>query len=132
MLSLDEEAIASANRSDEARADVHATGFWSRRQGAFFEIRAFHPNAPSCLRTQPASLFRKHEMEKKREYRDRVEHGSFTALVFSTFSGLDREATVLYSRLADLPSKKHSTGPFTPRHFEWCFLLATSLSHPGH
>ena len=34
--SLDGEAIApaSANRG-EARADVHATGFWGRRQGAF-------------------------------------------------------------------------------------------------
>ena len=41
MLSLDGETIApaSANRSDEARADVHATGFWGKRQGAFFDIR---------------------------------------------------------------------------------------------
>ena len=37
LLSLDGETIApaSANRSDEARADVHATGFWGRLQGAF-------------------------------------------------------------------------------------------------
>ena len=66
LLLLDGEAIVP-NWSDEARADVHATGFWGRRQGAFFDIRVFHPNAPSYLRTQPASLFRKHEMEKKRE-----------------------------------------------------------------
>ena len=26
----------SAIRNDEAHADVHATGFWGRRQGAFF------------------------------------------------------------------------------------------------
>jgi len=66
LLSLNGEAIApaSANRSDEACPDVHATGFWDRRQGAFFDIRVFHPNASSYLRTQPASLFRKHEMEK--------------------------------------------------------------------
>jgi len=117
MLSLDGEAIApaSANRSNEARADVHATGFWGRQQGAFFDIRVFHPNAPSYLRTQPASLFRRHEMEKKREYGDRVrsvEHGSFTPLVFLTFGGLGREATVFYNHLADLLSKKHST-PYT-------------------
>ena len=117
MLSLDGEAIApaSANRSDDACADVHATGFWGRRQSAFFDIRVFHPNTPNYLRTQPALLFRRHEMEKKREYGDRVrsvEHGSFTPLVFSTFSGLGREATVFYSRLADLLSKKHST-PYT-------------------
>jgi len=54
-------------------------------------------------------------MEKKREYGDRVrsvEHGSFTPLVFSTFSGLGRKETVFYSCLADLISKKHST-PYT-------------------
>jgi len=75
------------------------------------------PRKPSRATTKlkPALLFRKHEMEKKREYGDRVrsvEHGSFTPLVFSTFGGLGREATVFYSRLADLLSKKHST-PYT-------------------
>jgi len=72
----------------------------------------FHPNAPSYLGTRPASLFRRHELEKKREYGDRVRSvdcGSFTPLVFSTFGGLGREATVFYSRLADLLSKKHGT-----------------------
>ena len=102
----------STIRSNEARTDVRATGFWGRRLGAFFDVRVFHPNAPSYLRTQPASLFRRHELEKKREYGDRirsVECGSFTPLVFSTFGGLGREATVFYSRLADLLSKKHGT-----------------------
>ena len=33
---------ASANRRDDAQADIHARGFWDRQQGAFF-----HPNAPS-------------------------------------------------------------------------------------
>ena len=67
---------------------------------------------PSYLRTQPASLFRRDELEKKWEYGDRVrsvEYGSFTPLVFSTFSGLGREATVFYSRLADLLLRKHGT-----------------------
>ena len=63
-----------------------------------------------------------------------MEHGSFTPLVFSTFGGLGREATVFYSRLAELPSKKHRAGPLTPRHFLYCvvYLLAASFSHPGH
>ena len=87
LLPVDGETItpASAIRSDEARADVRVTGFWGRCQGAFFDVRVFHPNAPSYLRTQPVSLFRRHELEKKREYGDRVrsmEHGSFTHLVF--------------------------------------------------
>ena len=107
MLPLNGETIApvSAIHDDEAHADVRATGFWGRRQGAFFDIRVFHPNASCYLKTQPASLFRRHELEKKREYGDRVrsvECGSFTPLVFSTFGGLGRKATIFYSRLADL------------------------------
>jgi len=41
LLPLNEETIAPAPAisSDEARADVHATGFWSRRQSAFLDIR---------------------------------------------------------------------------------------------
>ena len=72
------------------------------------------------------------------EYRNRVrsvEHGSFTLLVFSKFSGLGREATVFYSCLTDLLSKKHST-PYTKTLSLMCcntsFLLYTSLGHPGH
>jgi len=72
----------------------------------------FHPNAPSYLKTQPALLFRRHELEKKWKYVDRirsVECGSFTPLVFSIFGGLGREAVIFYSRLADLLAKKHGT-----------------------
>ena len=38
---------AYANRRDDARGDICARGFWSRRQSAFFDIRVFHPNAPN-------------------------------------------------------------------------------------
>ena len=31
----------SANRQDEARADIHARGFWGQRQSAFFDVRVF-------------------------------------------------------------------------------------------
>ena len=43
-LSLDGEAIApaSAYRSDEVRADVHATEFWGSE--CIFNIRVFHHN----------------------------------------------------------------------------------------
>ena len=47
----------SAVLGDDARADIHARGFWGRRQSAFFDIRVFHPNAPSYRTTQIASLF---------------------------------------------------------------------------
>jgi len=51
---------------------VLATGFWGGRQSAFFDTRVFHPNTPSYLRTQPASLFQRHGLEKKQKYGDRV------------------------------------------------------------
>ena len=114
LLPLNGELItpSSANCSNTARADIHARGFWGRQQGALFDIRVFHPNAPpSYHQTRVASLFRRHELEKKREYGDRicsVDCGSFTPLVFSTFGGLGKEATVFYNRLADLLSQKHT------------------------
>ena len=37
----------SANKRDDARADINARVFWCRQQSAFFDIRVFHPNAPS-------------------------------------------------------------------------------------
>ena len=114
LLPLDGEIITptSANCSDNARADIHTRGFWGRRQGALFDVRVFHPNAPSYRQTRVASLFCRHELEKKREYGDRIRNvdcESFTPLVFSTFGGLGKEATIFYNHLADLLSQKHNT-----------------------
>ena len=39
----------TANSSQEARADVGATGFWTNQEDAFFDMRIFHANAPSYL-----------------------------------------------------------------------------------
>ena len=47
----------TANRQDEARADIYARGFWGRRQGAFFDVRVFHPNAPSYAKVPLSNLF---------------------------------------------------------------------------
>ena len=82
-----------------------------REQSAFFDIRVLHPNTPSYRQTQVGSLFRRHELEKKREYGDRVcnvESTSFTPLVFSTFGSLGREASIFYSCLADLIAVRHA------------------------
>ena len=102
---------ATANRQDEARADIHARGFWGRRQGAFFDVRVFHPNAPSYRNSAIPAIYRRHEQEKKREYGDRVrevEKASFTPLVFATTGGMGKEATVFYRRLADLLSRRNN------------------------
>ena len=99
----------SANRRDDARADIRATGFWGRQQCAFFDVRVFHPNAQSYRHSSISSLYRRHELAEKREYGDRireVENGSFTTLVFATTGGMGREATLLYKRLVDKISEK--------------------------
>ena len=58
----------TANTDAEARADIRARGFWSKSQDAYFDVRDFHPNAPSYISKSLSSLFRTHEQTKKREY----------------------------------------------------------------
>jgi len=108
---LSREAIVSmtANQQDEACADIHACGFWGQCQGAFFDVRVFHPNAPSYRGSSIQSLYWHHKQEKKREYGDcvqEVEHAFSTPLVFATTGGMGKEATIFYRRLADLSSHK--------------------------
>jgi len=94
-----------------------------------FDVRVFHPNAPSYRQAQVVSLFRRHELEKKREYGDRtrgVDGESFTPLVFSTFGGLGKEATIFYNRLANLLSQKHNTSYHQTLSWVRC-LLSFSL-----
>ena len=78
----------SANTSSEARLDVSARGFWGDRLSrTMFDVRIFHPNAPS-VRTVPVnSLCVRHEKEKRRRNEQRVkdvEGATFVPLVFST------------------------------------------------
>ena len=102
----------SANRQDDSRADIHAHGFWGRRQSAFLDVRVFHPNAPSYRNSSIPSVYRRHELKKKREYGERVrevEQASFTPLVFSTTGGMGGEALTFYRRLTDMLSHHSST-----------------------
>ena len=101
--------LASTNTDDGARLDVRARGFWNMRQDAFFDVRVFHPNAPSNSSRSLPAAYKKHEDEKKRTYGQRIleiEHGVFTPLVLSTSGGMGREAQTFYKRLADLLSLK--------------------------
>ena len=100
---------ASANRQDDARADIHARGFWGWQQSAFFDVRVFHPNAQNYRNVSIPSVYRRHEMQKKREYGDRVrevELASFTPLVFATTGGMGKETITFYRWLAELLSKR--------------------------
>ena len=94
-------AGASSNAQDGARLDIAANGFWGGRfERTFFDVRVFNPHAPS---NRHSNCYRKHELEKKRQYEQRVrevEHASFTPLVLSATGGIANQATVFYKRLA--------------------------------
>ena len=109
---MGENIVPLSNRRDDARADIRAMGFWGRRQCSFFDIRVFHPDAQSYHHSSIQSLYRQHELTKRRGYGDRIreiENGSFTSLVFATTGGMGQEATSFYKRLADVIADKENT-----------------------
>ena len=100
----------STNTTDGARLDIAANGFWGgRSEKCFFDVRVFNPHAPSNSQIPLERCFKKHEMEKRRNYSQRiqdVEHASFTPLVLSASGGFAKEATVFYKRLASMLAEK--------------------------
>ena len=54
----------SAITTDNARLDIRARGFWSAAQDAYFDVRVFHPNAPSNSSRTIKAAYKKHEDEK--------------------------------------------------------------------
>ena len=73
-----------------------------------FRCKGFSPKRTKLYRNVSIpSVYRRHEMQKKREYRVReaVEFASFTPLVFATTGGMGKEAITFYRRLAELLSK---------------------------
>ena len=103
-------SLRTANSTDNARLDIACDGFWGGRfERAFFDIRVFNPCAQSNKSSSLTATYRRHELEKRRSYDQRireVEHGTFTPLVFSTTGGMGKAATVFYKRLASLLSDK--------------------------
>ena len=92
-----------ANKARDARLDVHARGFWERQRSAFFDVRMCHPNADSYRDLTPTQIYKKHENEKKRQYKERVmeiEQRTFTPLVF--LGGMADECFKYHSGLAEL------------------------------
>ena len=94
----------TANITKGARLDVAANGFWGGRyEKTFIDVRVFNPYAKSNKNISIEKCFKKHEMEKKRAYGQRileVERATFTPIVFSASGGLGKEATTFYKRLA--------------------------------
>ena len=69
----------------------------------FCDVRVTHPFARSYRKMTPAALYKLHEDQKKNEYNDRiikVEHGSFTPLIFTTTGGYGPECKRFLKQLA--------------------------------
>ena len=89
---------ASSIRTDGARLDIAVNGLWGGRfERSFLDVRVFNPQAPSNRNSTISSCYRKHELEKKHAYEQRlleVEHSSFTPLVLSATGGMARQVTI--------------------------------------
>lgn len=110
LLPIDSEEIQGTS-ADRAAPDISSRGLWSTFQRTFYDVRVFHPNAPSYKNTPVGSLYNMHEKEKMRKYNSRVitvEKGTFTPLVYTTFGGWGPQATGYHKRLAQLVSIKRN------------------------
>ena len=99
----------SANTNDGARVDIGARDFWVKDEMAFFDIKVFNPIAKSNLNKDLDAVFRMHESMKKNSYNERiirVEHGSFTPVVLSSYGGFSRETSGFVGKLIDKVAEK--------------------------
>ena len=102
--------VIKGNKSEGARLDISAVGFWSECERTFFDVRITHPTADSYMKKSMDVVYKQHEKEKKDVYNDRVmnvEKGSLTPLVFSTTGGMGPECSKMNKRLALLISNKN-------------------------
>ena len=116
---------------DGARLDVAMFGFWgSRFEKTFVGIRVFNPCAQSNRRSPLASVYRRHEQEKKRHYEERlreVELATFTPLVMATAGGMGRATTTFFKRLTSMISEKKNTEYTQTMNWIHCKLTFTLL-----
>ena len=94
---------------DEAKPDVRARGVWRPGQNAFFDIRVTNTNSDSQVHLSPDKIFRKHELEKKRNYNQRImniEQGTFTPLIFSINGGEGAESLAFHRHIAEKIAQK--------------------------
>ena len=97
--------LRTTSCDNDAHPDIRARGFWrgGRFDCAFFDVRVFNPFAQSNRSSSLASVYRRHERQKLRQYEERiriVEHASFTPLVFSSSAGASRLTTTFLQHLA--------------------------------
>ena len=98
-----------SNKEDEARLDIAARGFWQECEMAYFDVKVINPFAKSHLNVTLESALKSGERTKKRNYNERVirvEHGTFTPIVFSSCGGNGFETGVFMSKLIDKLAEK--------------------------
>ena len=130
----------SAIIDDGARLDISMYGFWGGRfEKAFLDVRVFNPSAQSNCHGPLASVYKRHEQEKKKQYEQcilEVEHATFTPLVMSTTGAMGKAATTFYKRLASMISDKRDV-PYSKTlnwihcHLSFALLRASIMSIRG-
>ena len=96
---------------DDARLDVSARNFWRFGDKIFLDIRIFDPIADTYLKKSLKEAYEMNEKEKKGRYNDRivnVEHGYFTPLAFSCYSGRSHECTMFFKHLTGMIAEKRN------------------------
>ena len=99
----------SANKEDGARLDVVVRDLWNQNELAFFDMKVFNPMAKSNLKKDLNAAFQMHESIKKNLYNERVirvEHGSFTPVVLSSYGGFGRESNRFVNKVVEKIAEK--------------------------
>ena len=116
-LSTEKLSNKTSNKADGARVDVSARGFWQRGRKTFLDVRVFNPLAKPNFQPRRGrleaptlkSIYRSNENAKKREYNERIlriDHGTFTPMVFSTFGGIGYEGNRFLKKLNEKIAEK--------------------------
>jgi len=104
-----EEFHVKGKNEDGARLDISACGLWGPFQKTFFDVRVFHPNAPTYKDKEMAKLYVAQENEKCRAYKQRVlqtEKATFTPLIYSTNGGMAEQGKKYHKKLATMIAHK--------------------------
>ena len=99
----------STNVRDKARLGTCAREFWTKYWTTFLDVRVFDKQAKRDEDKTLQQCYRTNEMERKREYNERilqVQNGRFTQLVFSVNGGMGKEANKCYFRINENLGKK--------------------------
>ena len=89
---------------DGARLDISAIGLFGRCEKTFMDVRVFHANAQSHIKTPLDKLYLNQEKEKKVKYNSRIintEKATLVPLVFSTAGGTGRECEKYHKKVAE-------------------------------